>query len=99
MRCQRFGTHRNGLQRFRCPNCKKTYTEDHARLIDDMNIADEKGGSVAETITRDIFITPANPELDDTRPDHDRMYRVASEADDVFNRIGEQKTADQSISF
>lgn len=28
-RCQRFGTHRNGLRRFRCPNCKKTYTEQH----------------------------------------------------------------------
>jgi transposase-like protein len=41
-RCQRFGTHRNGLQRFRCPSWKKTYTEPHKRLIDDMNLADEK---------------------------------------------------------
>src|ERR1019366_3558324 len=42
VRCQRFGTHRNGLQRFRCPQCKKTYTEEHKRLIEDMNLADEK---------------------------------------------------------
>ena len=42
MRCQRFGTHRNGLQRFRCPTCKKTYTEEHKRLIADMTITDEK---------------------------------------------------------
>jgi transposase-like protein/IS1 family transposase len=27
--CQRFGKHRNGLRRFRCPLCKKTYTEAH----------------------------------------------------------------------
>ncbi|MBZ5673398.1 MAG: hypothetical protein LAP61_04060 [Acidobacteriia bacterium] len=27
--CQRFGLHRNGLRRFRCPGCKKTYTEAH----------------------------------------------------------------------
>src|SRR5580658_4629654 len=27
--CQRFGKHRNGLHRFRCPVCKKTYTEAH----------------------------------------------------------------------
>jgi transposase-like protein/IS1 family transposase len=27
--CQRFGKHRNGLRRFRCPQCKKTYTEAH----------------------------------------------------------------------
>jgi transposase-like protein/IS1 family transposase len=42
VRCQRFGTHRNGLQRFRCPQCKKTYTEEHKHLIADMNLADEK---------------------------------------------------------
>jgi transposase-like protein/IS1 family transposase len=29
LKCQRFGTHRNGLRRFRCPQCKKTYTEQH----------------------------------------------------------------------
>jgi transposase-like protein len=40
--CQRFGIHRNGLQRFRCPQCKKTYTEEHKHLIADMNLADEK---------------------------------------------------------
>src|ERR1035441_2136880 len=42
VRCQCFGVHRNGLQRFRCPNCKKTYTEEHKHLIADMNLADEK---------------------------------------------------------
>ena len=31
--CQRFGVHRNGLQRFRCPACKKTYTEEHKRQL------------------------------------------------------------------
>ena len=27
--CQRFGKHRNGLARFRCPACKRTFTESH----------------------------------------------------------------------
>jgi transposase-like protein len=27
--CKRFGKHRNGLQRFRCATCGKTYTEEH----------------------------------------------------------------------
>src|SRR6266566_9982033 len=27
--CQRFGKHRNGLRRFRCPRCKRTFTEAH----------------------------------------------------------------------
>lgn len=29
--CQRFGKHRNGLQRFRCNRCGKSYTEPHER--------------------------------------------------------------------
>jgi transposase-like protein/IS1 family transposase len=31
--CQRFGKHRNGLRRFRCSQCKKTYTESHERTL------------------------------------------------------------------
>jgi transposase-like protein/IS1 family transposase len=40
--CQRFGKHRNGLQRFRCPKCRKTYTEDHARLLGTMTVPEDK---------------------------------------------------------
>ncbi len=29
--CKRFGHHRNGLQRYRCRQCQKTFTEDHER--------------------------------------------------------------------
>jgi transposase-like protein/IS1 family transposase len=42
LNCQRFGTHRNGLRRFRCPSCKKTYTEAHARVLDSMYISQDK---------------------------------------------------------
>lgn len=34
VKCQRFGKHRNGLRRFRCPQCKKTYTEAHMPLLE-----------------------------------------------------------------
>jgi transposase-like protein/IS1 family transposase len=40
--CQRFGKHRNGLRRFRCPKCFKTYTEPHRRTLDTMYIPQEK---------------------------------------------------------
>jgi transposase-like protein/IS1 family transposase len=40
--CQRFGKHRNGLSRFRCPNCKKTYTEAHSRVLDSMYIPQDR---------------------------------------------------------
>jgi transposase-like protein len=40
--CQRFGKHRNGLRRFRCPGCKKTYTEAHKRVLETMYISQDK---------------------------------------------------------
>jgi len=40
--CQRFGKHRNGLRRFRCPKCLKTYTEPHRRTLDTMYVPLEK---------------------------------------------------------
>jgi transposase-like protein/IS1 family transposase len=38
VRCQRFGTHRNGLRRFRCPQCRKTYTEPHKQFLGGMQV-------------------------------------------------------------
>jgi len=35
-RCKKFGKHRNGLQRYRCLQCSKTFTEDHATPLGDM---------------------------------------------------------------
>jgi len=35
--CQRFGRHRNGLRRFRCPLRRKTYTEAHSRVLDNQD--------------------------------------------------------------
>jgi transposase-like protein/IS1 family transposase len=40
--CQRFGFHRNGMRRFRCPQCKKTYTEPHALTLGEMFASEEK---------------------------------------------------------
>ncbi len=38
VKCQRFGKHRNGLLRFRCPKCHKTYTEAHEQPLGEMYI-------------------------------------------------------------
>jgi transposase-like protein/IS1 family transposase len=40
--CQKFGTHRNGLRRFRCPKCKRNYTEPHTRTLGSMYVPWEK---------------------------------------------------------
>ncbi len=40
--CRRFGKHRNGLQRFRCADCGKTYTESHEKPLGSMTIPQDK---------------------------------------------------------
>ena len=40
--CHRIGKHRNGLLRFRCPQCKRTYTEAHERTLGSMYISQDK---------------------------------------------------------
>src|SRR5579872_77650 len=40
--CVRFGRHRNGLVRFRCQKCKRTFTEPHSKTLGAMNIPWDK---------------------------------------------------------
>lgn len=40
--CRKFGKHRNGLQRFRCNQCQRTFTEEHTRPLDEMRLPFEK---------------------------------------------------------
>lgn len=40
--CRSFGRHRNGLRRFRCGTCKKTYTEVHEKPLGAMTVPMEK---------------------------------------------------------
>ena len=42
LRCQSVGKHRNGLRRFRCPKCRRSYTEPHRRTLGTMYIPTEK---------------------------------------------------------
>src|SRR5712692_7032914 len=41
-KCQRVGKHRNGLRRFRCPQCKRTFTEAHRLTLGEMYVSEEK---------------------------------------------------------
>ena len=40
--CRKFGKHRNGLQRFLCAQCGKTFTEDRPRVFAPMTIPEDK---------------------------------------------------------
>lgn len=37
--CKKYGTHRNGLQRFRCKECGHTFTEHHEKLLGEMRLS------------------------------------------------------------
>jgi transposase-like protein/IS1 family transposase len=45
---KKFGKHRNGLQRYRCLSCGKTFTEEHSRLLGDMILPEEKAVAVLQ---------------------------------------------------
>lgn len=40
--CSHFGKHRNGLRRFRCPDCHRTYTEAHQAALEGSYISGER---------------------------------------------------------
>ena len=48
--CQRFGKHRNGLRRFRCRQCSKTFTEPRADTLDGMYLPVEKAEMVLKLL-------------------------------------------------
>jgi len=54
--CKRFGKHRNGLQRFRCNQCSKTFTEDHATSLDDMRLPLDKAVSILKLLVEGMSV-------------------------------------------
>ncbi len=48
--CQRFGKHRNGLRRFRCPQCKRTYTEAHTRTLGTMYVSEDRAALAVQLL-------------------------------------------------
>jgi transposase-like protein/IS1 family transposase len=54
--CKRFGKHRNGLQRFRCRQCAKTFTEDHTSPLDDMRLPLDKAENILRLLVEGMSI-------------------------------------------
>lgn len=54
--CRKFGRHRNGLQRFRCDQCRKTFTEPHERPLDEMRLPLEKAEDIIAMLVEGIGI-------------------------------------------
>jgi len=54
--CNRFGKHRNGLQRYRCSQCRKTFTEDHTRPLAEMRLPMEKAESILKLLVEGMSL-------------------------------------------
>jgi transposase-like protein/IS1 family transposase len=54
--CKRFGKHRNGLQRFRCDQCAKTFTEEHTRPLDEMRLPLDKAVSILQLLLEGMSV-------------------------------------------
>lgn len=57
--CKRFGKHRNGLQRFRCNQCSKTFTEDHTRPLDDMRLPVDQAVRILQLLLEGMSVRSA----------------------------------------
>jgi len=54
--CKRFGKHRNGLQRFRCRQCKKTFTEDHEKPLDEMRLSPDRAVTALQLLLEGMSV-------------------------------------------
>ena len=54
--CKRFGRHRNGLQRFRCRHCKRTFTEEHEKPLDEMRLSPDRAVAVLQLLLEGMSI-------------------------------------------
>jgi transposase-like protein/IS1 family transposase len=55
--CKKFGKHRNGLQRHRCGQCAKTFTEDHATPLGGMYTPLDKAAKAIELLVEGCSVS------------------------------------------
>ena len=58
-RCRRFGKHRNGLQRYRCNHCRKTYTEEREKPLGSMTVPLDKATLALELLIEGTSVRSA----------------------------------------
>jgi transposase-like protein/IS1 family transposase len=54
--CKRSGKHRNGLQRFKCAQCKRTFTEPHERPLDEMRLPLDRAEMILKMLCEGVSI-------------------------------------------
>src|SRR5271170_5534655 len=86
--CKRFGRHRNGLQRFRCDQCAKTFTEDHERPLDEMRLPLDKAVHILSLLCEGMSVRSVERVTDVHR---DTILRLLVLAGNRCERLMRQK--------
>ena len=92
--CKRFGKHRNGLQRFRCLQCKKTLTEDHVTPESQMRLAPERAVAVLKLLLEGMSVRSVERV---TGVHRDTILRLLVRAGERCQRLMEEKIQDLPV--
>lgn len=105
VRCASFGKHRNGLRRFRCGECGKTYTEAHDKPLGAMTVPMEKAILALRMILEGASIRSVERSLDLHRDTIMRLLALAGEkaervmAEKIRNVVVRDVECDEVWSF
>jgi transposase-like protein/IS1 family transposase len=93
--CTRFGKHRNGLQRFRCNQCRKTFTEEHERPLDEMRLPLDRAEAVLKLLLEGMSVRSAERV---TGIHRDTILRLLVLAAERCERLMEEKIKSLPVS-
>jgi transposase-like protein/IS1 family transposase len=86
--CKRFGKHRNGLQRFRCKQCRRTFTEDHQQPLGEMRLPLDKAVNALQLLLEGMSV----PSVERVTGVHrDTILRLLVVAGERCRRLMQQK--------
>jgi transposase-like protein/IS1 family transposase len=94
--CNRFGKHRNGLQRFRCSQCRKTFTEDRQKPLDEMRIPLDKATMILKLLVEGTSVRSIERV---TQVHRDTILRLLILAGERCSRLLDEKMRGLKCNF
>lgn len=94
--CSRFGKHRNGLRRFRCRQCRKTFTEPRANPLNEMRLSLEKAVSILKLLVEGMSVRSIERV---TEVHRDTILRLLVLAGERCARLLDEKMHDLKSNF
>ena len=95
IQCKRFGKHRNGLQRFRCNQCRKTFTEEHEHPLDAMRLPLDRAVSILQLLLEGMSIRSVERV---TSVHRDTILRLLVLAGERCQRLMDEKIKNLHVS-